>query len=227
MIAAVHVAAALPRTQQSFPEMCERSWQCFGADLTMIGCIGAAAGLAQMPQAAVGVLGLHPETVQRALTDHALGLLLPPTLSVTFQPCDPSGDPPQRPTETESQLGSSSLQGCAPDQFSTRTPQSRALSTPSGQQSSRWSSQQSSQQASRGLDESSRHSDSVYAWRRLSGGPDGAGFGGNRGFLWAMVAPVGVPIPMTMKVRQHQSWHPERLQLIAPDGSLHTQTAGV
>ena len=200
MLAALHVAVA-SRTHQSLSEMCRRSWQCIAAALIMIGCIGAAADLGQTPQAAVGVLGLHPETLQRALTDHALGMLLPPTLWVTFQPCDPSGGPPQPPSVSESQLGSSSLHGSAPDQSSTLAPQSRALSTPSGQQFSRRISQQSSQQASCGLDESSRPSDSGYGWRRLSGGPDGAGFGGNRGFLWAMVAPVGVPIPMTMKVR--------------------------
>lgn len=159
-----------------------------------------------MPQAAVGVLGLHPETVQRALTDHALGMLLPPAVSVTFQPCDPSGDAPQPPTESESLVGSSSLQGSAPNhQSSANVPQPYALSSPSIlHQSRQQSSQQSSQQTSHGL-ESSRPSDSGHGWRRLSGGPDGAGFGGNRGFLWAMVAPVGAPIPITMKVRLHPS----------------------
>ena len=157
---------------------------------------GLAAGSGQMPQAAVGVLGLHPETVQRALTDHALGLLLPPTLSIIFLPCDPSVDPPQALTESEIAPGFSSLQGSASD-HQYNGPRSHALSAQSSQQSS----QHSSQQASCGLDELSRTSDSGYGWRRLSGGPDGAGFGGNRGVLWAMVAPVGTPVPMTMKVR--------------------------
>ena len=182
-------------------QACNSSYLKFAsfAALTIIGCVGAAAGLGQTPQAAVGVLGLHPETVQRALTDHALGLLLPPAVLVTFQPCDPPGDPDQPPTESEIPVGSSLLQGSASDHQSSATaPQSYALSA------NQQSNQQSSQQKSHGL-ESSRPSDSGYGWRRLSGGPDGAGFGGNRGFLWAMVAPVGNPIPMTMKVRLHPS----------------------
>lgn len=45
---------------------------------------GAAAG--QTPQATVGVLSLHYETVQRALTEQALALLLPPSLHISFSP---------------------------------------------------------------------------------------------------------------------------------------------
>lgn len=161
----------------------------------MIGCIGFAAGLGQAPQAAVGVLGLHPDMVQRALTDHTLGLLLPPTLSVTFQPCDPPGDPPQSPTQLEKQSGSSLLQGSVADH-------QQGVNAPHSHASPAWLSQQSSQHMSHGLDESSRPSNDRLGWRRLSGGPDGAGFGGTRGFLWAMVAAVGVPIPMTVQVRQ-------------------------
>ena len=159
--------------------------------------------MAQVPQAAVGVLGLHPETVQRALTDQALGLLLPPTLLVTFHPCDPPVDPHQLSTASENQQGPSA-QVYEPDQQSSPSAsqagsQPYSLSAPPSQQSSQWSSHQTSQ----GPDESLPPSDSGYGWRRLSGGPDGAGFGGNRGNLWAMVAPVGALIPMTMRVRQH------------------------
>ena len=174
---------------------------------------GFAAGLGQTPQAAVGVLGLHPDTVQRALTDHALGLLLPPTLSVTFQPCDPPGDPPHSPTQSENQLGSSSLQGSVPNhQSGASAPHSHASPARLGQQSI--------QHMSHDLDESSTPSPSRLGWRRLSGGPEGAGFGGNRGFLWAMVAAVGAPIPMTMQVSQQPSNQGTqllpRLQLICP-----------
>lgn len=153
-----------------------------------------AAGSGQTPQAAVGVLSLHPETVQRALTDQALGLLLPPTLLVTFEPSDPLEDPHQPTNGT--------LQGHEPDyQASTNIPQSESQSYSSAALPSQQPSQQPSQPMSHGLDRALRALKSGYEWRRLSGGPDGAGFGGNRGSLWAMVAPVGALIPMTMKVR--------------------------
>lgn len=143
----------------------------------------------------MGLLGLHPDMVQRALTDHALGLLLPPTLSVTFQPCDPPEEPLQSPTQLENQLESSSVPGSVPDH-------QQGASAPHFHAFPARLSQQSSQHLSHGLDESPTPSDSRLGWRRLSGGPDGAGFGGTRGFLWAMVAAVGAPIPMTMQVSQ-------------------------
>ena len=173
---------------------CRQSHQHSLAALSMTGCIGFAAGLGQAPQAAVGVLGLHPDTVQRALTDHTLGLLLPPTLSVTFQPCDPPADPPHSLPQSENQLGSSSQGSVLDHQQGANAPHSHA--------SPAQLSQQSSQHSSHGLEESLTPSHGRLGWRRLSGGPEGAGFGGNRGFLWAMVAAVGAPIPMTMQVRQ-------------------------
>ena len=161
------------------------------------------AGSSQSPQAAVGVLGLHPETVQRALTDQALGLLLPPTLLLMFEPCDPSPEDPTHPTDPN---GSSSLKDPELDQqLGANTPQaesqSYSSSALSSQQSNQQPSRQSSQEMSHGLDQSLTALKSGCEWRRLSGGPDGAGFGGNRGSLWAMVAPVGALTPITMKVR--------------------------
>lgn len=158
-----------------------------------------------MPQAAIGVLGLHPDTLQRALTDQALGLMLPPTIQVSFHPSDPPTDTTrQPPAEPQRQLGSSFHQrsdSYGPWDAHASQPGKHLQTWPSlsRQRSGQPYSQQMSQQGNEEL----RRANSSYGWRRLSGGPDGAGFGGNRGSLWALVAPVGALVPMTMQVVQH------------------------
>ena len=147
------------------------------------------AGAAQAPQAATGTLRFHPDTLQRALTDQALGLILPPTLHISFQP-------PHHPDQLSSTQPSSSQESASQPQSngeSGRPQQHPQLLSLSSQQGSQQYSQQLSQQA---IGESQQGPQ----WRRLSGGPEGAGFGGNRGSIWAMVAAVGSLVPLTMQV---------------------------
>ena len=150
------------------------------------------AGSAPVPQAAVGVLGLHPDTIQRALTEQALGLLLPPTLQITFQPSEPPSGPTQPPSSSQDQLGSSFPSGSHL--------QYQSVTSQADTQSQMLSSYNQQMSPPRGKVPEAGSSSSNFEWRRLSGGPDGAGFGGNRGSLWAMVASVGSLVPMSMQV---------------------------
>ncbi|DBA86334.1 TPA: hypothetical protein ACH3X2_005568 [Trebouxia sp. C0005] len=141
------------------------------------------AGAAQALQAAIGTLRFHPDTVQRALTDQALGLILPPTLHISFQP-------PHHPDQPSSTQASSSQESASQPQSNRESGQSQQypqLSSLSSQQSSQQGSQQYSQQLSQ---QAISESWQGPQWRRLSGGPEGAGFGGNRGSVWAMVASI-------------------------------------
>ena len=155
------------------------------------------AGAAHAPQAAIGALRFHTDTLQRALTDQALGLILPPTLHISFQPphhphqlsATQPGSSQESPSQPQSNGGSSQSQ---------QHPQrSSSSSQQSNQQGSQHYSQQSSQQLSQ---QAISESWQAPQWRRLSGGPEGAGFGGNRGSIWAMVASVGSLVPLTMLV---------------------------
>ncbi|DBA95519.1 TPA: hypothetical protein ACH3X3_013374 [Trebouxia sp. C0006] len=151
------------------------------------------AGAAQAPQAAIGTLRFHPDTLQRALTDQALGLILPATLHISFQP-------PHHPDQLSSTQPSSSQEPASQPQSNGESGQPQQhpqLSSLSSQQGSQQYSQQLSQQLSQQAIGKSRQGPQ---WRRLSGGPEGAGFGGNRGSVWAMVASVGSLVPLTMQV---------------------------
>ncbi len=154
------------------------------------------AGAAQAPQAAIGTLRFHPDTLQRALTDQALGLILPPTLHISFQP-------PHHPHQLSSTQPSPSQESASQPQSnreSSQPQQHPQLSSLSSQQSSQQGSQQYSQQLSQQLSQQAiGESQQGPQWRRLSGGPEGAGFGGNRGSIWAMVASVGSLVPLTMQ----------------------------
>lgn len=150
------------------------------------------AGAAQAPQAAIGTLRFHPDTLQRALTDQALGLILPATLHISFQP-------PHHPDQLSSTQPSSSQEPASQPQSNGESGQPQQhpqLSSLSSQQGSQQYSQQLSQQLSQQAIGKSRQGPQ---WRRLSGGPEGAGFGGNRGSVWAMVASVGSLVPLTMQ----------------------------
>lgn len=152
------------------------------------------------------MLRLHPETVQRALTDQDLGLILPPTLQISFHPTDSTANSGQI---EPSQLGptqdfASQPQSSGEGSQSQQQPQlssspSQQLSQHSDQHSSQQLHQQSSEQAwGKSGQGQAGHSPE---WRRLSGGPEGAGFGGNRGSIWAMVAAVGHLVPLNMQVQ--------------------------
>lgn len=153
------------------------------------------------------MLRLHPETVQRALTDQDLGLILPPTLQISFQPIDSTANSGQM---APTQLGST--QDFAPQPQSSgegsQSQQQPQLSSSPSQQLSQHSDQQSSQQLNRQPAEQAwgesgqgqGQAGHSPEWRRLSGGPEGAGFGGNRGSIWAMVATVGHLVPLNMQV---------------------------
>ena len=156
------------------------------------------AGAAQAAQAAIGTLRFHPDTLQRALTDQALGLILPPILHISFQP-------PHHPDQLSSTQPSSSREAASQPQSngeSSQPQQHPQLSASlSSQQSSQHGSQQYSQQLSQQLSQQAiGESRQGAQWWRLSGGPEGAGFGGNRGSIWAMVASVGSLVPLTMQV---------------------------
>ncbi len=155
------------------------------------------AGATQAPQAAIGALRFHPDTLQRALADQALGLILPPALHISFQP-------PHQPHQLSSTQPSASQEPASQPQSNAESGQPQQhpqLSSLSRQQSSQQGSQQYSPQLSQQLSQQAiSESRQGPQWRRLSGGPEGAGFGGNRGSIWAMVASVGSLVPLSMQV---------------------------
>ena len=160
------------------------------------------AGAGPAPQAALGVLRLHPESVQRALTDQALGLLLPPTLIISFQQSSPTvstSQPELSQRASMQELAVSPQNSETSSQVQQRLQVSSASSQLSDQKATQRIDQQPSQQAwvEPGQDQSGNSPE----WRQLSGGPEGSGFGGNRGNIWAMVASVGCLVPLSMQVQ--------------------------
>ena len=178
--------------------------------------LGMNAGAGGTPQAAIGVLRLQPESVQRALTDQALGLLLPPTLHLWIQPPNHTESPELSTPRDQwhSAQPSADQMASSQTQRSEDLVQAHQLSSSSSQQLSQQSSQQLRRQSSERLSQQSSQKlrqqawgesrqgrpENSPEWRQLSGGPEGAGFGGNRGTIWAVVAAVGSLIPINMQV---------------------------
>ena len=165
------------------------------------------AGAGQTPQAAIGVLRLHPDTLQRGLTDQALGLLLPPTLQISFQTPNPLGIPDQGGPAQPSSSQDSAVQPYNGGELGRYQQQA--------QQSSSSSQQLSQQQA--GNDSGQSSSGSSPEWRRLSGGAEGSGFGGNRGSIWAMVTSIGSLVPINMQVSCYSTLPGSSIHGCVPD----------
>lgn len=191
-------------------------------------CLLTGSPAGQPQQAAVGVLNLHYETVQRALTEQALALLLPPDLHFSFsphaspqpaqrddlapqhafqEPQHAQHEPQQGQREREGQNNASlqsMLQPASQDtQAAHGLPTSNSISAQQQWQEPQQPARQQSGHLLRYPSQSTlRHglsSDGVQ-FRLLPGSSDGTGMNSGRGSLWAMVVPVGQLVPLTLLV---------------------------